>query len=914
MDELLGISLSRPSFDNHPDGFGISNTKPDISWRFICTNSSIIRFEQDAYEIELQRNGSVNKYHVESAKSVRVPWPTSPLTSREQAAVRVRSIARYGHSRKRIETDWSSWATVEIGLQDQEEWQARLITGQQDVSPEKPTRPLLLRRAFQTPTDARKVRKARLYVTSLGTYHIYLNGTRIGDHCMAPGFTSYQFRLSYQTFDVSALISLDGANILAAVVSDGWYAGRLWREGRQIYGKDIGLIGQLEIEFEGDLPPLVITTDAQWEWNVGPILSSEIYDGEIFDMNAAQPDWTTGAAARPGTQWAQVSVLPLPTITLSAPNGPPVREIQEIAPQKMFTSPSGKQLIDFGQNLVGMLRIRSLKKPPGHRVVFKHAEVLEHGEIGMRPLRAAKCTDSIISSGEELEVWSPSFTFHGFRFVEVEGLSTDDESCPLLAENIAAVVLHSDMKRTGWFSCSDSQLNRLHENSVWSMRGNFFSIPTDCPQRDERLGWTGDIQVFSPTANFLYDTDGILSDWLVDLALEQNSDNGVPPMIVPNVQFAKEPRPPQAVWGDAAILVPWALYRWFGNSEILQRQYHSMTSWLDQGCSRDEDGLWKTTLWQHGDWLDPSAPPDDPGNAMTDGVYVANSYLVYVTGILCKVASILEKTEDEERYRDDYIRLKRAFQQQYVTPNGMVMCDTQTALSLALVFSLFETETQAEAAGQRLAQKVRFAKFRVATGFAGTPLVTHALSMTGSTQLAYRMLLETNCPSWLYPITMGATTTWERWNSMLPDGSINPGQMTSFNHYALGSVANWLHENVGGLSVIAPGWRIFQVRPSPGGTIRNAQIRYESPYGLIECTWIVNDQSIFSMKLVIPPNSFAWVVLPHEHYNNHGSDGGILTPSGQHEFSCPFVSDPWPPTPLETLFKPPVRKAFKATS
>ncbi|KAH8666985.1 bacterial alpha-L-rhamnosidase, partial [Xylariales sp. PMI_506] len=531
----------------------------------------------------------------------------------------------------------------------------------------------------------------------------------------------------------------------------------------------------------------------------------------------------------------------------------------------------------------------------------------------MRPLRAAKCTDTIICSDEELEVWSPSFTFHGFRFVEVDGWSPEDVLCPLLAENISAIVQHSDMTRTGWFSCSDSQINRLHENSVWSMRGNFFSIPTDCPQRDERLGWTGDIQVFSPTANFLYNTDGILSDWLVDLALEQEDDNGVPPMIVPNVQFAKESRPPQAVWGDASIIVPWTLYKYFGNKEILQRQYHSMKSWIDKGYARGEDGLWKTSLWQHGDWLDPSAPPDDPGNAMTDGVYVADAYLVYVTGILSQAATILDQTEDAKRYHDIQSCLKASFQEKYITPKGMVMSDTQTALSLALVFSLFETENQINAAGQRLAQKVRFAKFRVATGFAGTPLVTHALSKTGSYQLAYRMLLETSCPSWLYPITMGATTTWERWNSMLPDGSINPGQMTSFNHYALGSVANWLHENIGGISVAEPGWRVFRAKPLPGGTIRNAQIRYESPYGLIECSWSVDDQSIFSMKLVIPPNSSAWVVLP-EKKENHLSDHGTLFSSGHYEFSCRFDPDPWPPAPLETLFKPPARKAEKVSS
>ncbi|KAL4895575.1 bacterial alpha-L-rhamnosidase-domain-containing protein [Aspergillus ambiguus] len=902
-----GVCLYPPTFDNHHDGFGICNTKPQISWRFRCTDSSIKGWSQNAYEIEINRNERVESYRVESADSLRVPWPSSPLGSKEAAQVRVRS---FGYSLNKPEprpTDWSAWASLETGLLERAEWHAQLITGQLITSPDKPIRPLLLRRSFQTPAGL-KVRRARLYITAQGVYHAYMNGCRVGDHFMAPGFTAYRFRFSYQQFDVTKLVHNSHTNFLAAEVGEGWYASSLWREGRQIYGKNIGLVAQLEIDFEGENAPFVVTTDAEWEWSMGPIQASELYNGELYDMREEQPGWRVGSGGPLSTAWSKVTVLPLPSETLSSPEGPPVRVTEEIPPQRIFRSPSGKLLIDFGQNLVGILRIQSLSKPDGHCVIFQHAEVLERGEICMRPLRAAKCTDKIVCSGRELEAWSPSFTFHGFRYVQVEGWSPDDAMCPLQEDSIRALVLHSDMKRTGWFSCSDSRINRLHENSVWSMRGNFLSIPTDCPQRDERLGWTGDISIFSPTANFLYDTDGMLSDWLVDLSLEQNDGNGVPPMIVPNVQFAKQPRPPQAVWGDGAVLVPWSLYRSFGDKAILQRQYHSMKSWLDQGCARGEDGLWTDTLWHHGDWLDPSAPPEDPGNGQTDGVYVADAYLVYVTGILSQIAMILEKPHEAKRYSEDHIRLRCVFQEKYITPKGMVMCDTQTSLSLALMFSLFETQDQVKTAGQRLARKVRFARFRVATGFAGTPIVTHALSKTGRNDLAYRMLLETNCPSWLYPVTMGATTTWERWNSMLPDGTINPGQMTSFNHYALGSVVNWLHENVGGISIIEPGWRVFKVQPVPGGTIKSACIQYESPYGFIECSWSVQDASRFIMKLSIPPNTSALVFLPEEGCVSSNEKKGNLLPSGYYEMSCQFKADPWPPSPLETLFKPPARR------
>ncbi|KAJ5107718.1 hypothetical protein N7456_004393 [Penicillium angulare] len=895
------IFLEPPTFDNRVSGFGIENTTPEISWRFLCKDKNLRSWQQHAYEIEVQRNDLLEAYRVESHQSVRVPWPSTALSSREKAAVRVKSIGSAFDHEREYATEWSEWSPVETGLLGRDDWQAQLIIGQQETHPDKPIRPILLRRSFETPGNS-SIRQARLYVTAQGVYQIYLNGTRVGDYFMAPGFTSYQFRCSYHMFDVTDLIYENKTNILAAEVGEGWFASQLWREGRQIYGKDIGLIAQLEISFENDSQLLVVKTDDQWEWNVGPMLTSEIYNGETFDMSEEQPGWKTGSQARSGTRWRPVNALPLPSVALSLPDGPPARATLEIPPQKTFQSPSGKLLLDFGQNLVGVLRIRSLNKPAGHRVSLKHAEVLEHGEIGMRPLRAAKCTDTIICSGKELKDWSPTFTFHGFRFVEVTGWSPEDDSSPLTVNNISATVIHSDMTRTGWFSCSDSQINRLHENSVWSMRGNFLWIPTDCPQRDERLGWTGDIQAFSPTANFLYNTNGILADWLADLALEQKEDNGIPPMIVPNVQFAKESRPPQAVWGDASILVPWALFKFFGDKSILERQYESMTSWLDRGCSRGEDGLWTPSLWQHGDWLDPSAPPEDPGNGQTDGVFVADAYLVYVTGKLGSISEVLGRPDDAARYNEDHTRLKRIFQEKYVTPKGMVMCDTQTSLALALYFSLLDTQSQIEAAGQRLARKVRFAKFRVGTGFAGTPIVTHALSETNWHQLAYRMLLETSCPSWLYPVTMGATTTWERWNSMLPDGTINPGQMTSFNHYALGSVANWLHEKVGGLSVIEPGWRVFKIRPIPGGTIRNAHIQYESPYGRIRCSWSLNEESFFSMNLTIPPNSYAWVFMPD------AQDKGTFLHSGQYEMSCPFHADPWPPQPLETLFKPPARK------
>ena len=902
------ILVHSPTFDQHPTGFGIGNSKPRLSWRFTSSDDTPRGWYQDAYELEIEAHGVNKAYRVDSTNSVMVPWPSKPLLSRDRALVRVRC---FGHAMlptaedESTPTEWSDWATVEAALLDQHDWTAQMITGPSKIQLDGPIRPLRFRRRFEIPTKNGKIAYARLYVTAQGVYQAYINGYQIGDQHMAPGFTSYHHRLHYQVFDVTEMLQAREQNVIAAEVGEGWFAGRLWREGGQLWGRELGFIAQLEIRFHGHDYPVTILSDESWEWNTGPMVTSEIYNGEVYDMQQKQPGWNRISEHPQRDGWRTVRTLPFHKVQLIAPEGPPVRVIEEMPPLKIFKATSGATLIDFGQNLVGKLRIYSLQKPRGHQVSFHHAEVLENGELGTRPLRTATCTDTIICSGEELVNWSPSFTFHGFRYVQVDGWAD------VQASDITALVMHSDMRRTGHFSCSEEKVNQLHKNALWSMRGNFFSIPTDCPQRDERLGWTGDIQVFCPSANFLYHTAGILSDWLGDLAVEQAEDSGVPPMIVPNVQFKKTPRPPQAVWGDAAILVPWALYRSFEDTALLERQYYSMKSWLAQGVARGPDGLWTTSLWQHGDWLDPAAPAADPGNGQTDGVYVADAYIVYVTNIMSQIASALRYSDDAEEYHQSYLHLKRVFEQKYISPSGLVVCDTQTALSLAIVFSLFSNPDQIQNAGERLARKVRFAKFHVATGFAGTPLITHALTMVGSAQLAYRMLLEETCPSWLYPVTMGATTMWERWDSMLPNGTINPGSMTSFNHYALGSIVNWLHSCVGGISPEEPGWRKFKVRPVPGGTVTSAEVRYDSQYGLIKCSWRVENEGAFKMTVLIPPHSSAWVIMPDQQRAYGEVEEGVLLGSGKYELSCPWTCKEWPPQPLMTLFKPPEDAASK---
>ncbi len=550
-----------------------------------------------------------------------------------------------------------------------------------------------------------------------------------------------------------------------------------------------------------------------------------------------------------------------------------MRRIELVAPTQILTSPSGKTILDFGQNVVGKLRL-SAQGSAGHTITLRYAEVLEHGELSIRPLRFARVTDHYTLKGEGVETWEPRFTYHGFRYAQIENWPGE-----LHLDDFRAVVCHSDMERTGWFECSEPLLNRFHENVVWSMRGNFFDVPTDCPQRDERLGWTGDLEIFAPTASFLYDVSGFLTSWLQDLAADQQDAKGIVPIVIPNVL----PDSPMAAaaWGDAAVIVPWVLYQRFGDRNILATQFESMRAWVD----RVAEIAGKRRLWdqgfQFGDWLDPAAPPEDPGAARASHPLVATAYFVRSAELVGRAAGVLGRVEEEAHYLSLAREIREAFAREYVTPAGRLVNDVQTTYALAIEFGLLLNEEQRRHAAERLRELVQQDGYRIGTGFVGTPLICDALCHTGNYAAAYRLLLQQKCPSWLYPVTMGATTIWEHWDSMLPDGSVNPGEMTSFNHYALGAVADWLHRTVAGLAPAEPGYRKILIQPRPGGGIRHASARHITPYGLAECRWSIEGQTI-NIHVIVPPNTTATVSLP----------GKELEPlevgPGMHSWSYPY--------------------------
>jgi alpha-L-rhamnosidase len=840
----MSATVQPVTFEHLPGALGIGTGTPRISWKTRAEPG----WAQAAYELSVtSAAGTWTSGRIESPEPVLQPWPAEPLDSGQLAKVSVRVWG----TADAAPSEWSPAATVETGLLAPEDWVASAISPAWDEDRDSDRRPPLLRRTFDLP---RPVASARLYVTAHGLYEMEVNGSRIGTDAFSPGWTVYGERLRYYTYDVTSHLG-QGENAMGAWLADGWYRGRFGFNGghRNLYGDKVALLAQLHVTHD-DGTVTVVGTDGQWKASFGPILFTGLYEGEEYDARLlpagwSRPDFNDG-------HWQPVVEIYRDPATLVAPEGPPVRCTDEVAPVKVTTSPSGKLILDFGQNLVGRLRV-NVQGEAGRTVTLRHAEVLQDGELYTRPLRGAAATDVYTLAGGAPETWEPRFTIHGFRYAEISGWTGGD-----VATNVVARVYHTDMARTGWFECSDPDLNRLHENVRWSMKGNFVDIPTDCPQRDERLGWTGDLQVFAPTATFLYDCSGMLSSWLKDVAAEQAPD-GTVPWYVPVIPGGNywTPIRPGAVWGDVAVLTPWVLYERFNDAKILADQYQSAKAWVDlQDSLAGGSHLWNTGF-QLGDWLDPSAPPEKPSEAKTDRHLVASAYFAWSARHLAKMAGVLGKTGDEHHYLDLARAAADAFAMEYILPDGRMTSDAQTAYALAIVFDLFPSDELRQLAGKRLAELVREAGNRIATGFAGTPVIADALTGVGELETAYDLLLEKECPSWLYSVAQGGTTIWERWDSLLPDGSVNPGEMTSFNHYALGAVADWMHRSVAGLAPLEPGYRRILFRPRPGGGLSSASAAHETPYGRASISWKRNGTG-HSVEIEVPTGTTARVELP----------------------------------------------------
>ncbi|WP_309060664.1 glycoside hydrolase family 78 protein [Streptomyces sp.] len=722
-------------------------------------------------------------------------------------------------------------------------WQASFISAAAPSAEGDPAP--YFRREFEV---AEGLRRAVLRVTALGIVEPYVNGVRVGDEMLAPGWTSYHHRLMVSDHDVTGLLA-PGANAFGAIVGEGWAVGSLtWENRRHNYADRPALCAQLELHFDDRVE--VVGTDESFRVGTGAVRANGIYAGETYDARLEPDGWNRSGFDDSG--WARAVPFDWNPETLQTPTAPPIRRIEELAPKAVLESPDGRTIVDFGQNISGWVRI-TVEGEPGRTVILRHAEVLTPaGELETETNRTAAATDRYTLRGGGEETWEPRFTFHGFRYAEIDGWPGE-----VSPESVHAVVVHSDMVRTGWFESSHPLVNKLHENTVWSMRDNFVGVPTDCPQRDERLGWTGDLNAFAPTAAFLYDVRDLLGSWLRDLAAEQEETGDVP-MVVPDV--LRTGSTPTALWGDVAISLPWLLYQEYGDPGILRAAYASMTAFMRKvELMLDEHGLWSRGF-QFGDWLDPDAPADNPAGGKTDPHLVASAYLCRTTRELARAAEVLGETEDAEHYTRLAERVRTAFRREYVSQAGRVVNESATAYALAIMFGILDDD-QLATAGERLATLVRKSGFTIATGFAGTPLITDALTATGHLSEAYDLLLQEKAPSFLYPVTMGATTIWERWDSVLPDGTLNSTGMTSLNHYALGAVADWLHRVVGGLERAEPGWRRIRISPKPGGGLDSAWAAHDTVLGRAEVAWRL-DAGEMHVDVTVPEGATATVELP----------------------------------------------------
>jgi alpha-L-rhamnosidase len=845
------------------DPLGLGERQPRLSWQLSDARTGA---RQTAYRIHvagsrdqlLQESGlSWDSGRVETSQALFVRYDGPTPVSRQRLWWRVRLWDAQGQP-----TGWSEPAFWEMGLLDPADWSARWIESTLVGGPRTPAPAPFFRRKFTVASD---VASARLYLTALGLYECMINGQRVGDGVFRPGWTVYPKRVQYDAYDVTALLR-SGDNVIGAILGDGWYAGRIASQDRQIYGDRPRLLAQLEIT-RRDGSRQVLATDESWRWAAGPILEADLIQGEAYDARLELTGWDQPGFDDKG--WQAAALAKSYPATLVAPAGPPVRRRLELKPvADPRRAGKGRYIFDLGQNLSGWVRLRGVVGPAGTTLKLRHAEMLQaSGELYTENLRTARATDYYTLSGRETAegTWEPRFTSHGFRYVELAGLP---EGFVPSRETVTGIVAHSAMQVTGSFECSESLLNQLQSNIVWSQRGNFVDVPTDCPQRDERLGWTGDAQVFVRTAAFNMDVAGFFAKWQDDFADSQEASGAIPAIIPnPTPKIGLEPGDAGPAWSDAMVICPWTIYRCYGDTRILERHYLAMSRYL-RHLEQISPGLIRSSIFGpgwggFGDWLaldslggsDQSPTPKD---------LIGTAYFARVAGQMADVARVLGKPGEVAEWSALRVRIIEAFNREFVTPGGRIQGGNQTSYLLALGFDLLPEEKRGEAV-RHLRQAFERKKWHLSTGFVGTPLIAPTLSRFGGTEDAYRVLLQRDYPGWLFSIAQGATTIWERWNSYSRDRGFGPVGMNSFNHYAYGAIGEWMYATIAGIDLdpdpLVPAFRRSVIRPQPGGGLTWARGSLDTPYGELSTSWTLQDRQ-FVLDVLVPPNTDALVVLP----------------------------------------------------
>ena len=704
----------------------------------------------------------------------------------------------------------------------------------------------ILRRGFQV---AGKVKSARLYVTALGIYEAKINGKLVSDDVLCPGWTDFNSRVRVQAYDVTELVA-EGENCLGAWLGDGWYCGHVEWRGRQMYGERPWLFAELRIVY-ADGTQESIGTDESWRWKQGPILEGDLIMGEAHDARHDSLGWEL-----PGyddSAWFPVEAQSF-DVKLVGTNSPMPRRIMELSAHAQVVRidrwPRPDYIIDLGQNMTGWIRLK-VKGNAGTTVKIRYGETLDKGKLYTENLRSARQTDYYTLKGDpDGEIWESKFTFHGFRYVELSGYPGE-----VTSDAVTGIVVHSNLPVTGEFECSDPLVNQLQSNIVWGQRGNFVDVPTDCPQRDERLGWTGDAQVFASTAAFNMLVPAFFEKYMQDLADSQDADGHIPPT-APNTNAVGGDGGP--AWSDAFLIVPWTMYELYGEEETLRRHFSNMKRFVDSLENDSIHYIRSHPDWNgfhgFGDWLNTRAE--------TPSDLIGTAFFAHSAHLMAKIATVLGESADATWYEKLSGKVRTAWQARFLTPDGLIVAQTQTAALLGLHFGLIPHDREARVF-EWLVNDIQRRGWHLSTGFVGTPYINHVLTKWGRNDVAYRLLLQKNWPSWLYSVTQGATTIWERWDGWTHDKGFQDIGMNSFNHYAYGAIGSWLYATVAGLNAAAPGYKVSRIAPLPGGDLTHARAAIETLFGRLESDWLIEDET-FHVRVVIPPNTTAVVAFPPE--------------------------------------------------
>lgn len=833
------IRPERLRCEHRKNPLGIDVLQPRLSW--IVTSDERAQ-KQSAYRIlvassadKLEKNqGDLwDSGKVASDETVLIPYAGRPLAGEMECWWKVKVWDGDG-----IASDWSEPARWSMGLPGEGDWKGSWIGLDHEL--QKPAdkdtkvyRPCpFLRREF---TVDKPIRRAMLYATALGVYEVHINGRRVGADYFMPGWTEYKKRLYYQTYDVTDMVKA-GGNAVGAILADGWYAGNISILGQGLYGWHLRFRGQLVIEHT-DGSRQVVATDPTWKGAFGPILESDMQAGETYDARLEMPGWD-----KPGfddSNWRGVNVTEKVDALLQAYPSAAVRVFKEIRPRSAAEPAPGVYVLDMGTNFAGWVRIKVQGKP-GDRIRLRFAERLNpDGTVYTENLRSARATDTYICKGGGVEEWQPRFTFHGFQYVEVTGWPGRFDK-----DAVRGVEITADLDVTGSFECSSQQANALYRNICQTQRANFIEIPTDCPQRDERMGWTGDAQIYVRTATHNCDVAAFIAKYMVDVEDGQYPNGGFPCMA---------PRPHDGVspaWSDAGVICPWTMYRVYGDRRIIERHYEAMARWLEycrsnsKGLVRPADGF--------GDWLSI--------NAETPKDVLSTAYFARSTALMAEMAEAIGKGADAAKYRKQFAEIKQAFNRAFVAPEGRIKGNTQTVYVLALAFGLVDGKAKEQAIAH-LVDDIRARGWHLSTGFVGTKDLMPALTESGRLDVAYRLFNNDTFPSWGFSIKHGATSIWERWNGWTPDGGFGDPKMNSFAHYSFGAVGEWMFKTIGGIDLLEPGYRRILIRPRPGGGIDGASVSYESIRGRIASKWRIEDGRL-TLEVQVPANTTAEVHVP----------------------------------------------------